>query len=201
MSCGFKGAPHLTQFLIGLFTKLTLTACQYSLSYNPLRQNFTSGGQYATMRVPSPVKSCSRHLGASLRESLPAQPVDATPPGVNLSSKGGVHVCTRDDGSFLPPSGPICGTVGKLGSRYRRSGGPLARVMWSFTSCWRAHWRHLGSRRDGNRPFSQSGTYTGRSCQPSRSSDFTPRNESRVIRANALHCVLPFAQGAFRCHP
>ena len=36
----------------------------------------------------------------------------------------------------LSSRGPICGGVGKRGSRYTRSGGPLVRVMWSFTSCW-----------------------------------------------------------------
>jgi hypothetical protein len=29
--------------------------------------------------------------GAKSWEVLPAQPVDATPPGINLFSKGGVH--------------------------------------------------------------------------------------------------------------
>jgi hypothetical protein len=28
---------------------------------------------------------------ASFRKPVPAQPVDATPPGINLSPKGGVH--------------------------------------------------------------------------------------------------------------
>jgi hypothetical protein len=41
----------------------------------------------------------------SFRKAVPAQPVDATPPGVNLSPRGGVHETRETMEAFWRPAG------------------------------------------------------------------------------------------------